>query len=179
MTFAVGIKDVPPHVTRKGYIPKLRWIATKHVVLWDEGDKRGWLVNGISALLHLVRASLDQYRTDDFSDSFLFDQNKMQDAAEHKPNSAHKVLTNKQNREIVINEGEGEEFEEEIRQKGAAIEESSCWKKKRGYYRFEDLVEQRYNTLEQAMDYQRHALSKNGINLKARFEKTPRWVGFC
>jgi hypothetical protein len=172
LTFAVGVRDVPPHVTRKGYIPKLRWIATKHVVLWDERDKRGWLVNGISALLHLVRASLEQYRTDEFSDSFLFDQSKMKDAAEHKPNSAHKFLANEQNRGIVINRGEGEEFEEEeIKQKGATIEDSNCWKKKRGYYRFEDLVEQRFNTLEQAMDYQRHVLGQNGVNMKVRLRK--------
>jgi len=172
MTFAVGVKDVPLHLTRKGYIHKLRWITTKHVVLWDEGDKRGWLVNGISALLHLVRASLEEYRTDDFSDSFLFDQSKMKDAAEHEPNSAAKVLSNKHNREIIINEGEGEEFEEEeIKQMGADTEASSCWKKRRGFYRFEDLVEERYNTLEQAMDYQRLALGQNGVKLKGRLRK--------
>jgi hypothetical protein len=28
------------------------------MIFWDEGDKRGWLVNGTGALLHLLRASL-------------------------------------------------------------------------------------------------------------------------
>jgi len=43
-TFAVGVKDTPIHLTRNGYIPNLKWIATKYVVLWDTADRRGWLV---------------------------------------------------------------------------------------------------------------------------------------
>ncbi|UKZ59991.1 uncharacterized protein TrAtP1_001279 [Trichoderma atroviride] len=56
--FSLGTKDTPVHVSRSGYIPRLQWIATKYVLLWDESEKRGWLVNGTSALLHIVRASL-------------------------------------------------------------------------------------------------------------------------
>jgi hypothetical protein len=36
--FILGLKDTPAHVARDGYIPKLQWIATKFVLLWDEGD---------------------------------------------------------------------------------------------------------------------------------------------
>ncbi|OXV07933.1 hypothetical protein Egran_04303 [Elaphomyces granulatus] len=170
VTFAVGVKDIPPHLTRNWYIPKLRWIATKYVVLWDETDKRGWLVNGISALLHLVRASLEHYRTDDFSSSFLFDPSKMTDAAEHKPNSAHKVLIDDNNKQLEIYPGKSERFEEdEAKQKEA--EGSRTWKKKRGYYLFEDLVEQHYNILEQIMDHHSHMAGRNGVNLKVRVRK--------
>jgi hypothetical protein len=119
VTSAVAVKDIPLHLTRNGYIPKLRWIATKYVVLWDEADKRGWLVNGISALLHLVRASLKHYSTDDFSFAFQFDSSKMHDTTEHKPNSAHKVLANDNNKELEIYPGRSERFEEvEAKQKG-------------------------------------------------------------
>jgi len=172
VTFAVGVKDVPPHLTRNGYIPKLKWIATKYVVLWDEADKRGWLVNGISALLHLVRASLKYYSMDDFSSSFLFDPSKMKDAAEHKPNSAPKVLTDDDNKELEIYPGRSERLEEEeAKQNGADTEESKTRKKKRGYYLFEDLVEQHYNMLEQIMDHHRHVAGQNGVNLKVRVRK--------
>ncbi|CZR60699.1 uncharacterized protein PAC_10595 [Phialocephala subalpina] len=172
MSFAVGVKDIPPHLTHNGYIPKMRWIATKHVVLWDEADKRGWLVNGISALLHLVRTSLEHYSNDDFSTSFLFDYSKMRDASDHKPNSAHKVLIDDENKGIVIWPGKNENFEEEeTKQKGPETEQSKSSKKKRGYYLFEDLVEQHYNTLEQIMEYQRHIMGQNGVKIKVRVRK--------
>src|ERR1700712_2570685 len=69
---AVGIKDKALHVSREGYVPKLKWISTKSVVLWDEEEKRGWLVNGASALLHLTRASLELNKTDAAKSVFLF-----------------------------------------------------------------------------------------------------------
>ncbi|KAN0078700.1 hypothetical protein V8E54_005213 [Elaphomyces granulatus] len=171
VTFAVGVKDIPPHLTRNGYIPKLRWIATKYVVLWDETDKRGWLVNGISALLHLVRASLEHYRTDDFSSSFLFEPSKMKDAAEHKPNSAHKVLIDDNNKQLEIYPGRSERFEEETKQKGGDTEGSKTWKKKRGYYLFEDLVEHHYDILERIVEHHSHVAGRNGVNLKVRVRK--------
>ena len=35
-------------------------------MLWDVDDQRGWLINGSSALLHLLRASLEFNKTDEF-----------------------------------------------------------------------------------------------------------------
>jgi hypothetical protein len=72
-TFVIGHKDTPSHISRhNGYILKLRWLAKKFVVLWDEHGKRGWLVNGTSALLHILRASLKHDSEGDFQDVFLF-----------------------------------------------------------------------------------------------------------
>lgn len=51
--FEIGFKDTPIHVSRHGDIPRLKWLSTKLVLLWDDRDKRGWLINGTSALLHL------------------------------------------------------------------------------------------------------------------------------
>ena len=169
---AVGVKDVPIHFTRNGYIPKLRWIATKSVVLWDEEDKRGWLVNGISVLLHLVRASLIHYSTDDFSSCFLFDPGKFQDEIKYKPNSAAKILSDEYNMGLEIYPGKSEAYkEEETKEKGLRTKKSKAWKRKQGYYLFEDLVEHHYNILEQIMDHQTQAAGQNGVNLKTRLRK--------
>ncbi|KAG5816060.1 hypothetical protein H9Q74_004893 [Fusarium xylarioides] len=65
-SFELGIKDTPVHVARNGYVPPLKWIPSKFFLLWDEVDKRGWLTNGTSALLHVVRASLAYDSTDKF-----------------------------------------------------------------------------------------------------------------
>jgi len=169
VTIAIGVKDVPIHLTRNGYIPKLKWIATKYVVLWDESDKRGWLVNGTSALLHLVRASLRHYGTDDFASSFLFEQKKMIDHLERKPNSASKILSDPKNMELKIYPGGNEIFEEEeTKESGGGTEQSKSKKNKRRYYLFQDLVEQHYSILEQIMDHHIHLAGQKGVKLKAR-----------
>ncbi|PON26055.1 hypothetical protein TGAM01_v204999 [Trichoderma gamsii] len=70
--YMLGAKDTPIHISEDGYIPRLKWISRKFVLLWDEANKRGWLVNGTTALLHLVRASLNHDSKDEFKPAFLF-----------------------------------------------------------------------------------------------------------
>lgn len=87
--FSIGHKDTPIHVLRNQYVQKLRWINTKFVVLWDENDKRGWLVNGTSALLYLLRTSLGFNKTDKFNSAFLFKSEEMKEVPiTHTTNSA-------------------------------------------------------------------------------------------
>lgn len=94
--FDLGAKDKPVQVSRSGYIPRLEWMATKFVLLWDEGDKRGWLINGTSALLHVVRASLAHDKNGDFSSAFLFESLQESNKPD-KANSAIHVLINRNN----------------------------------------------------------------------------------
>jgi serine/threonine protein kinase len=178
MMFAVGVKDVPPHISSNSYIGRLRSISKKYVVLWDEADKRGWLVNGTSALLHLVRASLEHYSKDEFSSSFLFDPGALLALAEHKPNSAAKVLSNDDNKELKLYRDKNKKFEEEeeeAKQTGSDTGDSNTRskkkKKKRSFYLFENLVEQHYNVLEQIIDHQKRAAGHNGVNIKLRARK--------
>jgi hypothetical protein len=64
-------------------------------VLWDEEEKRGWLANGTSALLHLLRTSLEYNKTDKFNSAFLFKSEEMEDASiTHTADSAIEVLMN-------------------------------------------------------------------------------------
>jgi hypothetical protein len=174
VTMAIGAKDISPHVTRDDYIDMLKWISKKHVVLWDEADKRGWLVNGISALLHLVRASLDHDSKDDFSSEFLFDPHMMMDSVNHKPNSATKVLIDRGNRGLKIYPGKIERFDEEEtkgKRTDSKADELMTQKNKSAYYLFEDLVEQRCSVLELIMEYQKKKAGQNGVRLKANVRK--------
>lgn len=94
----LGLKDTPIHVSRVGYIPQLKWLDGKFVLLWDELDKRGWLINGTSALLHVVRASLAHDSSDKFSSMFLFKGEDLQEASiPFTTASAVKVLANPRN----------------------------------------------------------------------------------
>ncbi|CAG8962109.1 hypothetical protein HYFRA_00005152 [Hymenoscyphus fraxineus] len=167
VTFAIGVKDIALHLTLNGYMPRLNWIDKKYVVLWDDRDKRGWLVNGSSALLHLVRASLEGHRTDNSSEFLLFKQDQMHREFEvgHTPNSAYRVLAHSGNKKIRIWEDESEDYDE-VGDDGERIR-----RRKTKYYCFEDLVKDRCAILEQAMEYQRLALEKSGINIKVRFRK--------
>ncbi|KAJ5113958.1 hypothetical protein N7456_002492 [Penicillium angulare] len=172
VSLSIFLRDQPLHLTRNGYISKLQWIYTRYVVLWDEKDKRGWLVNGISALLHLVRASLRHYSKDDFSSAFLFDFDKMTNSKDFKPNSAINVLIHEGNKELEIYPGKSERSEEEeMSSENNNTGGSKTQKKKRGYYLFEDLVEQHFTILEQIIEYHAKKAGENGVNLKLRARK--------
>ena len=150
----------------------LKWLQTKYVILYDEAFKKGWLVNGTSALLHLVRAWLEFSSKDDFATHFLFDPSKMNNSVDHKPNSAVSVLTNEENMRLAIYPGKNEVFEEEeTNQNGDEVEESRALKRKKGYFLFGDLVEQYYNILEQIVRHQEHVAGQNGQMIKVRVRK--------
>ncbi len=92
-----------PGLFEKGYISGLKWISQKYFLLWDEADKRGWLINGHSALLHLVRISLEHDRTDKFQSAFVFDRDKIKESSEPlKADSAIAVLLDEHNAAMKI-----------------------------------------------------------------------------
>lgn len=145
--FLVGYKDVPLHVSRGGYLRKLKWIVQKSVVLWDEEAKRGWLLNGASALLHLVRASILQDIEGPFNSECHF---KWEDFEEEAVNSktpsafAIAVLLNHKNRGLTIYEAEDD------------------------HVKFEDRVKHFLNILEQMFDYQIHASGPDGSTYSSK-----------
>lgn len=56
--FTLVNREKPVHISRFAFLTKLQWISSKYMVLWDERDKRSWLVNRAGALLYVLRASL-------------------------------------------------------------------------------------------------------------------------
>lgn len=163
-----------PHFVRDVYEQKLMWIEKKYVVLWDEETKRGWLINGTSALLHLIRMSLKLYRKD-YSDELLFDESKMQNAPEHDAASARRVLKDERNRKLEVWRGKSEDVKETER-KFQVEDVSTLRKKKRSRYLFENLVEQKWSVLELLMESHKQPASLNGINIK--FEMRKRLEGW-
>ncbi|KAJ5611872.1 hypothetical protein N7528_008977 [Penicillium herquei] len=144
--FLVGYKDTPPHVSRGGYLMQLRWIVRKSVVLWDEEAKRGWLLNGASALLHLVRASILHDIEGPFGSEChfkweTFEEGRVDSMAASK--FAVGVLLNPKNRALTIYEGEDD------------------------HVKFEDRVKHFLNILEQISDYQVRAAGPGGSGYKA------------
>ncbi|RBR21139.1 hypothetical protein FVER53590_10655 [Fusarium verticillioides] len=130
-SFELGIKDTPVHVARNGYIPRLKWISSKFFLLWDEGDKRGWLTNGTSALLHVVRASLAYDSTDKFQSAFIFKAEELQESM--KPFTADSAI------DVLINP------------KNLALK---LYPEKDGFIVLRDRIDQYYNLLEKMLDHQ-------------------------
>lgn len=60
------------------YLHQLKWIQNEFVVLWDVEDKRGWLVSGSKALLHIVRASLKRDK-DNLKSAFVFKSSELEE----------------------------------------------------------------------------------------------------
>ncbi|EHK16148.1 uncharacterized protein TRIVIDRAFT_132203, partial [Trichoderma virens Gv29-8] len=129
--FSIGSKDTPAHVSRNGYIPRLEWISTKFILLWDEDDKRGWLVNGTSALLHVLRASLEYSSKGKFKSALLCKSEDLEESpTPFTADSAVDVLINPNNRNLKLyREGDG-------------------------YLFLESLIERFYNILEKFIDHQ-------------------------
>ncbi|PWY75504.1 hypothetical protein BO70DRAFT_340587 [Aspergillus heteromorphus CBS 117.55] len=128
---ALGRKDMPSYVSRFGYLPKLKWLSKKFVLLWDEDEKRGWLVNGTSALLHLLRQSLQHDAADIFKTEFLFHSDQIHESSHpYKVNSAIDVLLNSSNKKLKL------------------------YPEKDEFIRLEDRVEQIGESLEKIIDYQ-------------------------
>ncbi|KAI0532303.1 hypothetical protein GGR58DRAFT_517833 [Xylaria digitata] len=139
--FHIGLKDTPAHVTRSGYIPRLKWISTKFVLLWDEADKRGWLINGTSALLHIVRASLAHDSRDKFKSAFIFKSEDLQESSTFTADSAVEVLINPNNMRLKL------------------------YPEKEGYLTLESRIDHFYNILEKLIDHQADIAGDCGINM--------------
>jgi hypothetical protein len=170
-TFAPRVRHISPHFVRDVYEQKLMWIEKKYVVLWDEKTKRGWLVNGTSALLHLVRMSLRLYKKGNYSDGLLFDESKMHNATGHEPESAAKVLKDESNRKLEVWRGRSEGMNEEEWKSPAGQEVRTYRKRKISSYLFENLVEQKWSVLELLIESHKQPAILHGINLKLRFRK--------
>jgi len=166
--FGVGHRDIPLRITRSGFIQKLRWIRQRYFTLWDVKDNRGWLVDGASTLLHLLRASLHQSSNDDFSSEFLFDESKFCEAKQpFRAGAALEVLLNRTNRALDLYReeektevverplpGGGTEFVPHIRVRTTTIQ---------------DRIEELYETLEKLVDHKhRVEASYKGVDAKIR-----------
>ena len=175
----VGKKDSPVLIRgRDDYLSQLRWISKKFVVLYDVGDKRAWMIDGISALLHLVRASLKHNQEDAFNDSFLFDTKDMIEASPDRTGKAAAifVLLNDKNRNIRLHQRPDDSYDEETTNQAGDIDRVT--KKKVTYYCFKDRVDHVYHILEQMIAHQSHVDSKDGVGFKVKSSPRRQLEGF-
>jgi hypothetical protein len=132
-------------------------------VFWDEGDKRGWLVNGTSALLHLVRASLEHDRTGKFRSAYIFRPDQLVEATStYAADSAIEVLMHPQNRKLRIHD-ERKYFDDKDARTQVPIQHVE-----KPYYCFQDRAEQVFESLEKMIDHEIDANGQQGVKVKLR-----------
>lgn len=169
--FKLGDNEKPTHISRFGYFNKMQWISSKYFIMWDEADHRGWLVDGATALLHLLRASLEHSKRI-FGSAFLLDSTSLTDPTsladtwtQMPPNTAMNVLINQTNRDLNLYVDKNEVYDEEI---SYGLTTHKILKKKTKYYQLQDKIEHIYNTMEKLVDEQADMEQQNGINVKPR-----------
>lgn len=163
--FKLGDNEKPTHISRSGYLNKMQWISSKYFIMWDEADHRGWLADGATALLHLLRASLEHSKRI-FGSAFLLDPTSLTDTCtQMPPNAAMDVLVDQRNRDLNLYVDKNEVYDEEIND---GLTTHKILKKKTKYYQLQDKVEHIYNTMEKLVDEQADMEKQNGINLKPR-----------
>ena len=182
ITAIPGKKDKAIHLTnRDDYISKLKWISTKFVLFYDVSTRRGWLVNGLGALVHILRASLRHDETDGFE--FLFKWDEMEDPpATWESVSAREaaiiVLSSENNQKLPLWR-KPESGANETDESGSNTPQADNKKtKEKAFFRFKDRVEQIYRVMEQIVTHQSHVEEQDGVGFRVRLSPRRRLEGF-
>ncbi|KAI8632194.1 hypothetical protein F5Y19DRAFT_492074 [Xylariaceae sp. FL1651] len=169
----IGKKDKAVHLrSRDDYIMRLKWISKKFVVLYDVREKRAWLTDGLSAVLHLVRASLKHDTEDSFKTLFLYDPSALKETSWMYlgKDTAIRVLTNPENLSLPLYAKPNSTKEEiNIDDTGA---QTRILSKTKSNFCLKDRIESICDVLEQIMAHQADVATQDGVGFRLR--STPR-----
>ena len=155
------------HVKRDNldYIARMQWINEKYLIFYDVGDKIAWLVDGPSALLHLVRASIKAEENDDFSHLSIFKTDEIKEPSSTLAYSGRaasiRTLTDEANLAV------------RLRRKLQSVKDNIAG----DFYTFQDRVDEIFRVLEQIIDHQEDN-RPNGIGLQLRRAPRHHFEGF-
>lgn len=122
-------------------------------------------MDGASALLHILRASLVHSKRK-FQSAWLLDLGTLRDTDDQsQPVSALQVLISEENRDLGLYIDKTEVFDEETsdRQRNSKVS-----RRQTRHYRLEDRIEHIYNILEKLIDHQTDAARRSGLQMNIR-----------
>ena len=94
-------KHSPSSTALQDYAARLERVNARPVVLWDLDNKRGWLVNGASALLHLIFASVEKDEGP-FASAYCFRKSDIIQVETNTEDAAAYTLMNEQNLKLQV-----------------------------------------------------------------------------
>ena len=175
MNVALAVKDIPVHISRKPYVQKLRQLYDKFFVFWDTEDKRGWLVNGLDALLHLVRATLKHYEKDKLMKLVILlksediSEPSKEQAGELDIAYAFNILRAEENMKLPVY------ADKDTLESGNADEYGSGFtpplNREKRFVRLEDRVDELYEALEKIVAHQEEKAGQAGVKINAHVRK--------
>ncbi|KAF5644346.1 hypothetical protein F25303_5944 [Fusarium sp. NRRL 25303] len=164
----VNKKEKPFWLQReKDYPSLLNWVKLQPVVFYDVEERRAWLVDGASALLHLVRISLHIDINDPESAyDWVYDPSKLRD---HWPGvgsrqAALQTLKSWENRELNVYI-----VDKHVGPNGVPVTK---------YSTFEERVKSILHSIEVLVDRQAQAASQDGIKISQTLDPRRDVVGF-
>ncbi|KAI1395613.1 hypothetical protein F4819DRAFT_477925 [Hypoxylon fuscum] len=175
----IGKKDKAVHIKfRDDYTMRLKWIAKKFVVLYDVQERRAWLVDGASALLHLVRASLKHDSSDAFRSLFIYKDSALREASQPYTGKAASisVLTDWQNINLPLY-AKPDSSREEVSINETGMRASILSSTKTNYC-LKDRIENICDVLEQIMAHQADTSTQDGVGFKIRCSARRQLEGF-
>lgn len=165
-TFAVrkDQKSLQIKRDRSDYSGNIEWIAKRYVILHDTeaSERRAWLVDGASALLHLVFASLWKNQHGVLRDSYTFDLGRLKEFFGSRPSGMATSLSVLMNAKFLA-----------TRLRARDPMNPSDW------YLFRDRVDEIFDLLAQMIDHQEDINSCSGLGNLVSFSPWRQHVGWA
>ncbi|OJJ42360.1 hypothetical protein ASPZODRAFT_147347 [Penicilliopsis zonata CBS 506.65] len=174
---AIGKKEKPARAAKTtDYHKQIEWAEERFVVLYDCKDRRAWLIDGLSALLHLVRARLAHRRKVGREVLFAESDIKEPDIPYTGKAAATYVLRNRANMDLKICEKWNRRVEETSKTGGEPPE--TTLKTQRTWEQLPDLVGDIYTILGMLCDIQSDTLTMDGFGAKVHISPRRRLEGW-
>lgn len=154
-------------------------ISERHFVFYDRDERRAWLVDGASTLLHLLRASLEHYKSDIRLRRLLFADkiNLVEAGATHTgSHGAFEILSNVENQSIPLYHKKTNSWTE-VTASSNTIPDHSM-REKTTYFCIRDRVEQLCHCLCQITAHQDDVHTQAGVGFKLRLTPRRQLEGF-
>ncbi|KAK4224029.1 hypothetical protein QBC38DRAFT_34047 [Podospora fimiseda] len=184
-SIAIGVKQKSLHSQfGTNYIAMLRFIRRRYFLIYDCRDRRAWLVDGASVLLHLVRASLEDILDDAVFRSILrFSKNDFKEYQGPHSGSDTAIDVLIKNRALGLYEG-AETSTKETTQKqttdpfSGSKEEEVVIKRKVDIFSFENAAMDIWERLDMIIGHYDDTSRKDGFGFQVKLSRYSRLQGF-
>jgi len=186
-SFVMGVKDKPLHLgfSRDNYVGTLMTIKKRYFVFYDSEEKRGWLVDGVSAVLHLLRSYLHFCRKDDCMRNVftMYSNGDIEEAscgtAYTGAKAAFEILTNPSNQSIPLYSKHFTPSEEHTARLGEKLETGvTTFKTTSSNFTVKDRVDEICHILLQIMAYHDDMSTASGFGFRIRSSPRHHLEGF-
>ncbi|KAF5633833.1 nucleoside phosphorylase [Fusarium tjaetaba] len=95
-------EDTAPSIGSVDYDYRLRLLEAQFFLLWDEKEKRGWLINGATALLHAVEECIAPDMNGDSRSALLFGKHCSETAHQGRSPSVVQILNDRKYQKLLL-----------------------------------------------------------------------------